>query len=126
MTWAADTGAYFVGRAWGKHLLAERVSPKKTWEGFCGGLVLALIVGVAGSYLLPIDFAQRILIWVLALVAALFSVLGDLLESLLKRQSGVKDSGWLLPGHGGILDRIDSMLPAVTVFVLGMLLLGLY
>lgn len=126
VVWATDTGAYFCGNKWGKQLLAERVSPNKTREGLYGGLLSAFIVAVLASLFLPISGMQFLYIYMLAMVAAAFSILGDLFESLLKRQSGVKDSGTILPGHGGLLDRIDSTLPAVTVFALGILMLGLY
>lgn len=112
----ADTGAYFVGRRWGRHKLAPAVSPGKSREGFFGGfaasllfaLVLALVLGGGPHW------------WLLVLVvpASLASVMGDLLESMLKRQRGIKDSGMILPGHGGILDRIDSITAAAPVFAL--------
>lgn len=107
--WAGDTGAYFAGRAFGKHPLAPRVSPKKTWEGFAGGLVAAIV----GVFIVRAVADLPIALWeAVALGAALGSaaVLGDLSESLLKRAFDVKDSGWIMPGHGGILDRIDSLL----------------
>jgi phosphatidate cytidylyltransferase len=107
--WAGDTGAYFAGRAFGRRPMAPRVSPKKTWEGFGGGLAASIlgvfIVRAAGD--LPIGAGEAV-----ALGASLgaAAVLGDLSESLLKRAFEVKDSGWIMPGHGGILDRIDSLL----------------
>ena len=124
INWATDTGAYFSGRTWGKHQLAPKVSPKKTWEGFIGGLVLALVVAVIASFFFPITTLQRVAFWGLAVIASLFSVVGDLTVSLLKRQSGVKDSGQILPGHGGILDRVDSIASGVVVFALGILFFG--
>jgi phosphatidate cytidylyltransferase len=112
---AADIGGYFVGRRFGRRKLAPRVSPGKTWEGFLGGaganLLLALGVwGVTGSALVTTI--------TLALPTALVSVLGDLLESMLKRERGIKDSSALLPGHGGVLDRVDSLTAAAPVFAL--------
>jgi phosphatidate cytidylyltransferase len=112
----ADTGAYFVGRKWGKHKLAPAVSPGKSQEGFLGGFVASLLFAV----LLALALGGGPHWWLLALVvpASLASVMGDLLESMLKRQCGIKDSGMILPGHGGILDRIDSITAAAPVFAL--------
>ncbi len=122
--WAADTGAYFSGKIWGKHAFISKVSPKKTWEGFWGGLVLALLVAIVASFFFPISLWQRVAFWGLAVIAALFSVVGDLTVSLLKRQSGVKDTGQMIPGHGGILDRVDSIAAGIVIFALGVLVLG--
>ncbi|MBW6475902.1 MAG: phosphatidate cytidylyltransferase [Chromatiales bacterium] len=123
MVWAADTGAYFAGRAFGRHKLAPRVSPGKTWEGVVGGMALALLIALAGSYWL--DLPGSLLVFALLVLASiLISVLGDLLESLFKRITDIKDSGGMLPGHGGILDRIDSLTAAAPLFVLGLLWLG--
>ena len=121
---SADIGAYFSGRRWGRHKLARDVSPGKSWEGFWGGVfacgLLALLVH---SVLQP---AQLGLVGILAVVlsSALASVLGDLLESMVKRHRGVKDSGVLLPGHGGFLDRIDGHTAAAPVFALALILGG--
>jgi len=119
IVWGADIGAYFVGRRFGRHRLAAQVSPGKTWEGAGGGLLLALPVGTALGVWLPalaamgFDAAQ----WLGAATAiAVVSVFGDLFESALKRARGVKDSGVLFPGHGGMLDRIDSLLAALPCF----------
>lgn len=119
IAWSADTGAYLAGRAFGKHLLCPRVSPKKTVEGLIGGLVAAIVVGAAGAFwFLPLPW------WLGAAVGLLggsAAVVGDLWESLVKRQLGVKDSGTLVKGHGGVLDRIDSVLfavPTVTACVI--------
>lgn len=120
---AADSAAYFVGRAYGKHLLAPRVSPKKTWEGFWGGLAASLLATIL--FLKYFNLGQHhFLQWIsLATLIFLFSVIGDLLESMLKRLRGVKDSGNWLPGHGGILDRIDALAAAAPAFGLGLMLL---
>ena len=117
VVWSADTCAYLAGRRFGKRKLAPSISPGKTIEGLAGGLAGAgLVALLAAIYALDLSPAQT-LIWLLAsLVAALFSVVGDLFESRLKRRAGVKDSGGLLPGHGGVLDRIDGLLAAAPVF----------
>lgn len=125
VVWSTDTGAYIVGHIWGKHKLITRVSPNKTWEGFWGGLLLGMIVALVGSLLLPINMQQRFFVCMLAIIAMFFSVVGDLMISLLKRLRGKKDSGRLFPGHGGMLDRMDSIIAAVIVFALGGLLFGL-
>lgn len=119
---AADVGAYFAGHRWGRLKLAPRVSPGKTWEGVIGGLIASLLVAWGGAVLFG---WPPTVIMPLALGAAAFSVVGDLMESLLKRHSGLKDSGHLLPGHGGVLDRIDSLTAGVPVFTLGLLQAGL-
>ncbi|MCP1726622.1 phosphatidate cytidylyltransferase [Natronospira proteinivora] len=122
LVWGADVGAYFAGKAFGCHKLAPRVSPGKTWEGVAGGLALSGLVAVVAVPLLGIE--QMVSFVLLCLVAAAISVAGDLVESLLKRQAGIKDSGWLLPGHGGVLDRMDSLLVAAPILVLGLSLMG--
>lgn len=121
---AADIGAYFSGKAWGHSKLAPQVSPGKSWAGFWGGMVSATVLAVVlwgglGQSRLGLIAAVAI-----ALFTALASVLGDLVESMVKRQQGVKDSGTLLPGHGGIMDRLDSMTAAAPVFVLCLILAG--
>ncbi len=118
---AADSGAYFSGKAFGKHKLAESVSPNKTWEGVGGGvlacfIVMLLIGFTANSLQIPPYHWSAYL--VLPLLISFFSVTGDLLESMLKRAQGMKDSGNILPGHGGILDRIDGIVASVPVFIL--------
>ncbi len=130
VVWFADIGAYFAGKALGRHKLAPNISPGKTWEGALGGWVLVMLlasVAIGSGACAPNLFSRlagemgwlRALLAITILVA--FSVVGDLFESLLKRQAGVKDSSGLLPGHGGVLDRIDALLP---VLPLAMLLLG--
>ncbi len=118
MTWANDTCAYFVGRAFGRHKLYPSVSPNKTWEGFAGGFLGSVgglfIARLVFPVLSPLDCV------VLGIAGGLFGPLGDLCESMLKRASGAKDSGFLIPGHGGILDRVDALLfnvPVLYVYV---------
>lgn len=120
VVWIADTAAYFAGRAFGCHRLAPLVSPGKTWEGVVGALVAVAIYALALAPLAPVagfrggTGAGALALWIaFVLVLAGISIVGDLYESLLKRQAGVKDSGRLLPGHGGILDRIDALLAAM-------------
>lgn len=128
LVWAADSGAYFAGRYFGgrlfKRRLAPRISPNKTIEGLLGGVALALAVAVVGALLIGATVEQLPAIAVVALATVLFSVVGDLFESLLKRHVGAKDSGALIPGHGGVLDRVDSVLAALPVFALGQAWLG--
>lgn len=120
LVWCADSGAYFAGRRFGKNKLAPNVSPKKTYEGMIGGLLLCLLVIAAVSYtLVDLTVQQRYIFIVLSLGCAVISILGDLLESMVKRKAGIKDSGNLLPGHGGLLDRIDSMMATVPLFAIG-------
>lgn len=115
LIWAADTGAYIAGKNFGKNKLLERVSPGKTWEGWIGGTILTLVVAyVLSIYLQDLAVYQ----WLgIGAIVSVFGVLGDLVESLLKRSLGVKDSGTLLPGHGGILDRFDSLIMAIPFIV---------
>lgn len=122
--WAADTGAYFAGRYFGKHKLSPRISPNKTIEGLVGGAVASLLVAMVGAPLAGATLAQLPWVALVVVVTVGFSVVGDLFESLLKRHVGAKDSGDLIPGHGGILDRIDSVLAALPVFALGKNWLG--
>jgi phosphatidate cytidylyltransferase len=131
VVWIADIGAYFVGRAFGRRKLAPRVSPGKSWEGALGGLVVVLLVAFTALALIPADSTLAAVFprWlveraglaatVLVLVAMVaLSVIGDLHESLLKRARGVKDSGRIFPGHGGVLDRIDALIPTVPLALL--------
>jgi phosphatidate cytidylyltransferase len=124
IVWAADTGAYFAGRHYGRRKLSPRISPNKTVEGLVGGLVCGLAVALALAPLAGATLAQLPAVALVALVAVAFSVVGDLFESLLKRHVGAKDSGDLIPGHGGILDRIDGVIAALPVFALGKAWLG--
>ncbi|MEP5566188.1 MAG: phosphatidate cytidylyltransferase [Halioglobus sp.] len=123
---AADIGAYFAGKSLGKHKLALDVSPAKTWEGFWGGEIAVALIAIAVWYYLPAQGAHISLLTVLsvALATSMASVVGDLSVSMVKRESGTKDSGSLLPGHGGVLDRLDSLCGAAPVFALGLLLAG--
>ncbi|TPE42786.1 phosphatidate cytidylyltransferase [Pontibacter mangrovi] len=115
LIWASDTGAYIFGKNFGKHKLFERISPGKTWEGWAGGALLTILVGYGLSYLFPDLEAYQ---WIgIAVIVGVVGVLGDLSESLLKRSLGVKDSGTLLPGHGGLLDRFDSLLMVIPFVV---------
>ena len=119
--WANDVFAYLVGMTFGRHRLCERLSPKKSWEGFFGGLAGAVATGLAAAYALDANY------WVwggLALVASLSGVAGDLVESMFKREAGVKDSGQVIPGHGGVLDRFDALLLSAAYVFLYLLLVG--
>jgi len=119
----ADSGGYFAGRRFGKHKLAPAVSPGKTWEGFAGGLLANCLLAVVLSQVLG---ASLLLMLVLVVPTSLISVLGDLLESMVKRHAGVKDSGSILPGHGGILDRVDGITAGAPVFALALLASGAF
>ena len=121
---AADIGAYFTGKAWGKAKLAPNVSPGKSWAGFWGGLVTSALLALSLWWLLDGGQHSGLAVMAIAVATSLASVLGDLLESMVKREQGVKDSGRILPGHGGMLDRLDSMTAAAPVFALCLLLAG--
>lgn len=124
--WLADTGGYFAGKRYGKHALAPAVSPNKTWEGVAGGVLFASIWAI-GFYWVKTPTTITLFEWfLLAVVTVAVSIVGDLFESLYKRAFSVKDSGNLLPGHGGILDRIDSLIAAVPVFTFLVLIMGGY
>lgn len=121
LVWAADSGAYMFGKLFGKHKLAPKVSPGKTWQGFIGGLFTAAVISLLYGTWADLEVAPSVLL-VCSLITVLASVLGDLTESMFKREAGIKDSGNLIPGHGGILDRIDSLMSAVPVFTCLLLL----
>lgn len=122
--WLADTGGYFAGKKWGKTPLAKAVSPNKTWQGVWGALALTSIWAII-AFAMGLGGSLSLLAWlVLTLVTVAMSIVGDLFESLFKRSYNIKDSGNLLPGHGGILDRIDSLIAAVPIFVAGLALTG--
>ena len=121
LVWAADTGAFFAGRWLGRVPLAPRVSPKKTWEGAIGGVIASAIVAwVAAKWLLNVDVWPFV---VTCIAVAALSIVGDLTESMLKRSAGLKDSGRLFPGHGGMLDRIDSITAAAPALVFALILM---
>ncbi len=119
LVWAADSGAYFAGRSFGRRKLAPSISPNKTIEGALGGLAAGVVVAVGFGLLAGISAGQLPALMLVAAFAVAASIVGDLIESLLKRQAGVKDSGHLIPGHGGVLDRIDGVLAALPVFAIG-------
>ena len=111
--WVADSGAYFAGRAWGKHKMAPAISPNKSWEGYGAGIVCAGLIGAVGAAFLQGNAEAELALWqgiVLGLMLATLTPLGDFFISSLKRQVGVKDTSSLIPGHGGVLDRLDSLL----------------
>jgi phosphatidate cytidylyltransferase len=120
LVWGADIGAYFAGRAFGRRKLAPNVSPGKTWAGVYGGMLTSVIISLVIAYFYLPEHSLKGWIWLLVLSSAVIavSVMGDLFESLLKRNRGIKDSSSLLPGHGGVLDRIDSLCAATPMFVL--------
>ncbi len=122
---AADSGAYFAGTRFGGRKLAPTISPGKTWAGVYGALTCAAVIGLAGGWIAHASPLLVLGVIALSLVTVVFSIIGDLFESLIKRHAGVKDSGALFPGHGGLFDRMDSIVAALPVFVLGKALLGL-
>ncbi len=123
--WINDTGAFCVGSLCGRHRLWERISPKKSWEGFFGGLFFCIAGAFVMHFLFPTYYGGISLgnICVLSVLASVFATYGDLIESIIKRTAGVKDSGSLIPGHGGILDRIDSLLLVIPTAVIYIFLL---
>lgn len=124
IVWAADIGAYFAGRAFGRRKLAPAVSPGKSWAGVYGGLATVFVLATAVMVWLEPSVSQWLLFTLFSLVTALVSVLGDLLVSMLKRHRGLKDTSQLLPGHGGIMDRIDSLVAAIPILALCFTLAG--
>lgn len=116
IVWAADSGAYFAGKSMGKRKMAPNVSPNKTIEGLIGGIVTAILVGWGAATWFEIEFTSPLVMIAITLVTVVISVLGDLVESMFKRVSGIKDSSNIIPGHGGVLDRIDSLTAAFPVF----------
>lgn len=125
LVWLADIGAYFSGKRFGRNKLAPALSPGKTWEGVLGGLLVVGLYAAVVAYWRELTLQPAGLFVLLSLLVALLSVAGDLFESLFKRQAGVKDSGNLFPGHGGVMDRIDSLTAAAPLYVSGLLWLGL-
>jgi phosphatidate cytidylyltransferase len=121
LVWVADIGAFFAGRRFGRIRLAPEVSPGKTWEGVLGGVALSALIAIGGSAWFHVSLAVFL---PLCLATVAFSVIGDLTESLLKRFAGMKDSGTVFPGHGGVMDRVDSLTAAAPVLLLGLTLLG--
>ena len=119
LVWGADIGAYFAGKTWGRAKLAPKVSPGKTRAGLFGGLAACALIALGFVLYLELELAVAVYLLLLSVIVGLASVLGDLFESMLKRHRGIKDSSQLLPGHGGILDRIDSITSAAPLFVLG-------
>lgn len=125
LVFCADTGAYFAGRRFGRHKLAPAISPGKTVEGAVGGLLLCAVwAGLAGPYVFATEGGATLLLVGVSMLAAAASIAGDLSESMFKRLAGLKDSGRLLPGHGGLLDRTDSLMAALPVMWLGLRALG--
>lgn len=124
IVFAADTGAYFAGKAWGKAKLAPSVSPGKSWAGFWGGIASACFLALLAGYVLNVGIDLLSQMVLITAVTAVFSVVGDLTESMFKRREGVKDSSQLLPGHGGVLDRIDSLTAAFPVLACLLMFIG--
>ena len=120
LVWLADSGAYFAGRKWGRRKLAPAISPGKSWEGVYGAIAVCTTFAVVVGLLYGDTFEQAAGLLVVSLLTVMFSIVGDLLESLMKRQAGIKDSSNLIPGHGGVLDRIDSLTAAAPVFFMGL------
>jgi phosphatidate cytidylyltransferase len=121
LLWTSDTGAYLAGRSFGKHKLFERISPKKTWEGSIGGFILVTIVAYTLSHFELFDAIDTVDWLIVGALIVIFGTYGDLFESLLKRNLRIKDSGTILPGHGGVLDRFDGLflaVPAVFFYLL--------
>jgi phosphatidate cytidylyltransferase len=126
LIWGADSTAYFCGKKWGRHRLAPAVSPGKSVEGALGAIIFSILLAVVLLYVLGTPPSIWLYTVGLSVVTVIFSIIGDLFESMLKRQAGLKDSGHLLPGHGGLLDRIDSLTAGAPIFALGAVLLAGY
>lgn len=124
VVFAADTGAYFSGKAWGRAKLAPKVSPGKSWAGFWGGIASSSALALIAGYILDASLSLLLQMVLVTAITAAFSVVGDLTESMFKRNEGVKDSSQLLPGHGGVLDRIDSLTAAFPVLACLLLFIG--
>lgn len=120
LIWVADSAAYFAGKRFGRVKLAEQLSPGKTREGLWGAVVATFLLALVGIWWFDLIFGAAVYFLILCILTALISIVGDLFESLLKRNAGAKDSGFLIPGHGGVLDRIDSLLAASPGFILGL------
>ncbi len=125
LVWGADTAAYFVGRRFGKNKLLVAVSPGKSWEGVWGALLASILLSLLGGVYFKITHSGLLLFILVGLLTVVFSIVGDLNESYYKRRVGLKDSGKILPGHGGILDRIDSLTAAAPVYFVGLVLIGI-
>jgi phosphatidate cytidylyltransferase len=125
LIWGADTAAYFVGKKWGKRQLASQVSPRKTWEGSIGGIIAGIIIALAYVIVSDQTLNKGVTLIGLSILTVSISIIGDLMESMVKREANIKDSGSILPGHGGVMDRIDSLTSAAPVFVFGIVNLGI-
>jgi len=125
IVWCSDIGAYFAGRRFGKRKLAEKISPKKTVEGFLGGFLAAMLAAVVLSFCVKLPLSLCAFLPLTAVVV-IYAAIGDLWESVLKRRAGIKDSSNILPGHGGILDRIDSWLSAMVLWAAGFLYANIF
>lgn len=124
LIWGADTAAYFAGKKWGKRKLANHVSPGKTWEGTIAGFVAGVVIAVAYVIVSNKNLGDGLIFIGISILTVIGSVFGDLMESIVKREAGQKDSGNILPGHGGVMDRIDSLTAASPIFVFGLILTG--
>jgi phosphatidate cytidylyltransferase len=124
LVWAADVAAYFSGKTWGRRKLAPSVSPGKSWEGAWGGLSSSIVLAIAAALILSLPLRVAIILAVMSFATAVMSIFGDLTESMFKREAGLKDSSNLLPGHGGFMDRIDSLTAAVPIFTGFLLMAG--